>query len=298
MTRRQPQSSSGGSEASYVVDVEAARTEGSGFTRSQPHRDVSHPLGSSPPVPSPISPQVDPLLSEAGATPSVDHDQEFIFVNGQLFPKPATPTDAPPPYAPYPAGRARAQTFTAGSPLVALPPLPQYRRESAPGGTETTPLLASDPLERARYRSPFEYIIKGDERGYWSTLCDGAAWKSLFHTLVINFPFVSFFYGEGKLTCPQNLALWPLLLTGTLVGTALLVTLPLGAVFWFATLILARAAAAVETRLQVFFQGVEVRTVQPIFYRQRVREDGELVWDRRFLSCSWAMVGCLAMPTS
>lgn len=90
------------------------------------------------------------------------------------------------------------------------------------------------------------------------------------------------------------MALWPLLLTGTLVGTALLVTLPLGAVFWFATLILARAAAAVETRFQAFFQGVEVRSVHPIFYRQRVREDGELVWDRRFLSCWWSMVSCVA----
>lgn len=53
---------------------------------------------------------------------------------------------------------------------------------------------------------------------------------------------------------------------------------------------LARVGAAIETRLQVFFQGVEVRSAHPIFYRQRVREDGQVVWDKRFLSCSWGMV--------
>lgn len=188
MTRRQPPSSRG-SEASYVVDVEAARTENAELTSPHPQRHIPHPLGSSPPSQPPTSTQVDPLGSESDIVE--DNDPQFILVNGQLFPKPAIPTDAPPPYAPYPAGRARAQTFTAGSPLVALPPLPQYRRESAPGGTETTPLLGADPLQRARYRSPLEYIIKGDEHGYSSTLWDGAAWKSLFHTLVINFPFVS-----------------------------------------------------------------------------------------------------------
>lgn len=194
MTRRQPQSSTAGSEASYFVDAEAARTERSGLTSP-------HPLGTSPQAQPPMSPRTDPLLSEPNESTLGDEDQEFILVNGQLFPKPATPTDAPPPYAPYPAGRVRAQTFTAGSPLVALPPLPQYRRESAPGGTETTPLLGTDGAQRVEYGSPLGYIIKGDERGYWSTLCDGAAWKSLFHTLVLNFPFVSWNLPHSELTC-------------------------------------------------------------------------------------------------
>lgn len=287
MTRRQLQSISSSSGSTYTADAESARVTGSPL--GTPQRDVRHPLG--PPHRSTTSGRrSDPLLSDLDNDAGQDDEQQFVFVNGQLFPKPATPTDAPPPYAPYPTGRARAQTFTAGSPLVALPPLPQYRRESEPRSTETTPLLGVDSPRRVGYSSPLGFIIKGDERGYWSTLWDVSAWKSLFHTVAINFPFVSLPLARSPLMCPQNLALWPLLLAGTIVGTALLVTLPLGAVFWFATLLLARAGAALETRLQVYFHGAEVRPPRPIFYRQRVREDGQLVWDRRFLSCSWGMV--------
>lgn len=157
---------------------------------SLPESDVQHPL--SPGSRTPNSRQADPLLSVFDNPTDDDSEQQFILVNGQLFPKPGTPADAPPPYAPYPAGRARAQTFTAGSPLVALPPLPPYRRQSEPRITETTPLLgAGFSPQRTGPRSALGYIFKGDERGYWSTLSVTGVWKSLFHTLVINFPFVS-----------------------------------------------------------------------------------------------------------
>lgn len=46
----------------------------------------------------------------------------------------------------------------------------------------------------------------------------------------------------------QALFVWPPLLVGTLVGTVLLITLPLGAAVWWLTLIIARSAARLEVR--------------------------------------------------
>jgi hypothetical protein len=45
------------------------------------------------------------------------------------------------------------------------------------------------------------------------------------------------------------LVLWPILIAGTLVGTVLLITLPLGALVWFLVLILARSFCRLEVRL-------------------------------------------------
>ena len=42
------------------------------------------------------------------------------------------------------------------------------------------------------------------------------------------------------------LVLWPILIAGTLVGTVLLITLPLGAMVWFLVLIIARSACRAE----------------------------------------------------
>ena len=42
--------------------------------------------------------------------------------------------------------------------------------------------------------------------------------------------------------------MWPPLLVGTLAGTALLITLPIGAAVWWLTLIIARSAARLEVR--------------------------------------------------
>lgn len=47
----------------------------------------------------------------------------------------------------------------------------------------------------------------------------------------------------------QALLVWPFLLVGTLVGTALLITLPLGVAVWWLTLIIARSAAKLEVGL-------------------------------------------------
>ena len=46
------------------------------------------------------------------------------------------------------------------------------------------------------------------------------------------------------------LVLWPILIAGTLVGTVLLITLPLGAMVWFLVLILARSACRAEVSLR------------------------------------------------
>jgi hypothetical protein len=42
------------------------------------------------------------------------------------------------------------------------------------------------------------------------------------------------------------LILWPILIAGTLVGTVLLITLPLGAMVWFLVLIISRSACRAE----------------------------------------------------
>lgn len=118
-------------------------------------------------------------------------------------------------------------------------------------------------------------------RRYWAPLSSPTHWWAVLHLLAINFPF--------------NLLLWPPLLVGTLVGTALLITLPVGAVVWWLTLIIARWGAREELGLQSRFHG-RGRRPRPIFYRLRevhpsTSGDGvELVWDTRFLNNSWAMV--------
>lgn len=61
----------------------------------------------------------------------------------------------------------------------------------------------------------------------------------------------------ASLHTAKALLVWPFLVVGTVAGTALLITLPLGAAVWWLTLILARSAARLEvshhfpTRLQV-----------------------------------------------
>jgi hypothetical protein len=46
----------------------------------------------------------------------------------------------------------------------------------------------------------------------------------------------------------KALAIWPWLVIGTLVGTALLITLPIGAAIWWITLFLSRSSARLEVR--------------------------------------------------
>lgn len=49
-----------------------------------------------------------------------------------------------------------------------------------------------------------------------------------------------------SITDQQALLVWPWLVIGTLVGTALLITLPIGAAVWWITLFLSRSAARLE----------------------------------------------------
>lgn len=135
-------------------------------------------------------------------------------------------------------------------------------------------------------------------RRYWAPVGSKAYWRPLLHLITMNLPF--------------NLLVWPPLLVGTLAGTVLLVTLPIGAVLWWLTLIIARWAAQEELKMQNRFHGVAGPRPRPIFHRIREvrlvppttgrREGGEalgggggegeveVVWDTRFLNNSWAMV--------
>ncbi|KAJ9107297.1 hypothetical protein QFC21_000747 [Naganishia friedmannii] len=91
---------------------------------------------------------------------------------------------------------------------------------------------------------------------YMRALWSGAHWKALFHLVALNIPFA---LRETRDADPRNaggiqvLLLWPLLVVGTLTGTVLLITLPLGALIWFITLILARSACRLELKMQLFF---------------------------------------------
>lgn len=117
---------------------------------------------------------------------------------------------------------------------------------------------------------------------------------------------------------------------GTLVGTILLITLPIGVVIWWLTLFIARSAARLEVRqfsslfqaqahgqikLQTKYHSpldpsTPIPTYHPIFYRLKPTSapsiphherghfgpdpsneaDEGYVWDKRFLKCSYAMV--------
>lgn len=192
MTRRLQRTSTGSSTS--VADTESA-AEGSASSQ----HSVPHPLGDSQLSHTPLSASrsqeaLDPLLGDFDHATGSDGESQFVLVNGRLYPKPAAPADAPPPYAPYPAGaaRGRSQTFPASGQHAALPPLPQYRQVE--GATETTPLLASSGSQP---RSTLRYVLRGDGQGYWAALRDRANWRALLHLLLINFPFVSCVDGPG-----------------------------------------------------------------------------------------------------
>lgn len=90
---------------------------------------------------------------------------------------------------------------------------------------------------------------------YLRPLWSGAHWAALFHLVVINLPFVSVLVSVGITAnaASQAILLWPILVVGTVTGTILLITLPLGALVWFITLILARSACRLEVRLLLIF---------------------------------------------
>ncbi|CAK9781358.1 hypothetical protein CC85DRAFT_155845 [Cutaneotrichosporon oleaginosum] len=226
----------------------------------------------------------------------------------RLDPKPAA--EQPPPYAPIGhGGRARAATEPASSlaQQYALPessssprPTRSQERQTSPLGQYGTFTLDPEAEEEeiptaARVGSTLRTILCGDRgvalpstdesawRRYWAPLTDREHWRPLPHLLLLNFPF--------------GLILWPPLLVGTAAGTALLLTLPLGAVVWWLTLLLARWAATLELRMQAVHAPMPRPRV--VFYRLReplseqstplVERGAEAERDTRFLANSWAM---------
>ena len=132
-------------------------------------------------------------------------------------------------------------------------------------------------------------------------------WTAMVHLWFINFPFVSPDFFLARIPSDeQALLVWPPLLVGTLVGTALLITLPLGAAVWWITLFISRWAARMEVLMQLHYHSplhpsVPQPIYHPIFYRIKDRtghpphaaevpHDDIVEWETRFLRCSYAMV--------
>lgn len=131
---------------------------------------------------------------------------------------------------------------------------------------ETTPLLgghqeqeeADTRSRRGFWRSTFCGDLDAEEepgtwgkgwKRYWRPWSRKAYWNAALHLILLNFPFVSSANtrnGAGA-DC-QALLIWPWLVVGTLVGTALLITLPIGAAVWWITLFLSRSSARLEVR--------------------------------------------------
>lgn len=88
-------------------------------------------------------------------------------------------------------------------------------QSAAASTSERQPLLSSSPVTREQ-QSPLSehHVNASSRRGYFAPLVQLKYWKALFHLLVLNFPFA--------------LAAWIVLFVGVLVGTSLLITLPLG----------------------------------------------------------------------
>ncbi|ORY35021.1 hypothetical protein BCR39DRAFT_516204 [Naematelia encephala] len=127
---------------------------------------------------------------------------------------------------------------------------------------------------------------------FWSPMGDKRYWRAMLHLWLLNFPIA--------------LLVWPFLVAGTLAGTALLITLPIGVTVWWLTLIISRSAARLETIMQLHFHGplddwVPPPTYHPIFYRIKERSvpssplaaqdelPPEIIWEKRFTKCSYAM---------
>ncbi|THH17283.1 hypothetical protein EW146_g3496 [Bondarzewia mesenterica] len=103
-------------------------------------------------------------------------------------------------------------------------------------------------------------------RRYFRVVGRRAYWASLFHLLVLNFPYA--------------LIAWVFLFVFTLLGTTLLVALPLGAVLCFFDLLGARTLARGEVLLQTTFHGSLAYDLDyplpPIFTRLRPRTPAEV----------------------
>ncbi|GJJ06737.1 hypothetical protein Clacol_000933 [Clathrus columnatus] len=137
----------------------------------------------------------------------------------------------------------------------------------------TTTSLSSDVSFSTRIGRYFRPLVK---RAYYS---------AVFHLLFINFPY--------------ELVAWIYLFAGTLTGTTLLITLPLGIILCFLDLIGARAFARGEIYLQTLFHGPlsinAPNPPNPLFSRMRTPESisdsemGEPVPETSFLKLAYLM---------
>ncbi|WVW86589.1 hypothetical protein I302_108639 [Kwoniella bestiolae CBS 10118] len=152
---------------------------------------------------------------------------------------------------------------------------------------------------------------KGFKR-FWRPLGRKEYWRAGVHLVLLNFPLA--------------LLVWPFLVAGTLAGTVLLITLPLGAAVWWLTLFISRSAARLESIMQLHYHSplspASPPSNHPIFYRlvpsispttpissptspypqtpgldasdeetpnPISEETTALVWEKRFMKCSYAM---------
>ncbi|WWC95282.1 hypothetical protein V866_002141 [Kwoniella sp. B9012] len=97
---------------------------------------------------------------------------------------------------------------------------------------------------------------KGFKR-FWRPLGRKEYWRASVHLILFNFPLA--------------LLVWPFLVAGTLAGTVLLITLPLGAAVWWLTLFISRSAARLESIMQLHYHSplspASPPSNHPIFYR-------------------------------
>ncbi|ODO00529.1 hypothetical protein L198_02848 [Cryptococcus wingfieldii CBS 7118] len=140
--------------------------------------------------------------------------------------------------------------------LVDVPDVPDETTPLLPGpgrDLESAPIIAAAD-EQAGWRG----------RGWWKGVWCGELEDGEEDTRVG--------WGEGwKRYWRPALLVWPWLLVGTLAGTALLITLPLGAIVWWLTLIISRSAARLETIMQLHYHTPlppgKTAQYHPIFYR-------------------------------
>ncbi|THU90895.1 hypothetical protein K435DRAFT_801676 [Dendrothele bispora CBS 962.96] len=124
-------------------------------------------------------------------------------------------------------------------------------------------VVGNDAAATTRSRG---WLSKRSWKRYFRPLARKPYYTSLFHLLVLNFPYA--------------LAAWVYLFVFTLTGTALLMALPLGAVLCFFNLIGARIFARGELYLQTKFHSPlpypPPYPPRPIFTRSRLRQPDDI----------------------
>ncbi|KAH8920395.1 hypothetical protein BT69DRAFT_1336482 [Atractiella rhizophila] len=147
------------------------------------------------------------------------------------------PDEQPPPYAAAPPALDGADGAEED---VAFPPSPTAHTHSHPHShshshpaavtSETTPLL---PSSRHPHSAPSAF------HRYFYRLVDKKSWFALSYLLALNVPLA--------------LLAWVFAFVGTVLGTTLLLTLPLGVCVWWVTLVGVRAGGRAELLIQYTF---------------------------------------------